>query len=101
VAGGLNQELVVSGYELSESALVIEAVTEMSSIKERSHLFCVKGYDMSKSETDARTDGICKTAGIYRSDCTDQERVTLAAGDHYPKGPSCRCAVGWNLIAAA
>ena len=52
---------------------------------------------MPKSDTDARTDAACTTAGIYRSDCADQERVTLAVGDGFPKCPSCRKAVGWNL----
>jgi hypothetical protein len=56
---------------------------------------------MPKCETDAtRTDTICMTAGIYRSDCADQERVTMAAGDPYPKCPSCRKAVGWKLAVA-
>jgi hypothetical protein len=55
---------------------------------------------MSKSETATSTDNTCTTAGIYRSDCADQERVTLAVGDHLPKCPSCRKAVGWNLVAA-
>jgi hypothetical protein len=55
---------------------------------------------MSKSETDNRTDCTCTTAGIYRSDCADQERVTLAVGDHFAKCPSCRKAVGWNLAVA-
>jgi hypothetical protein len=57
--------------------------------------------NMPKCETDAtRTDTICMTAGIYRSDCADQERVTMAAGDPYPKCPSCRKAVGWKLAVA-
>ena len=55
---------------------------------------------MPKSDTDARTDAACTTAGIYRSDCSDQERVTLAVGDTFPRCPSCRKAVGWNLAVA-
>ena len=55
---------------------------------------------MLKSHTDAGTDTTCPTAGIYRSDCADQERVTLAVGDHFPKCPSCRKVVGWNLVVA-
>jgi hypothetical protein len=55
---------------------------------------------MSKSETDARTDAACEIAGIYRSDCADQERVTVTVGDTFPKCPSCRKAVGWNLVVA-
>jgi hypothetical protein len=55
---------------------------------------------MSHSDTDTRTDATCATAGIYRSSCADQERVTLAVGDHFPKCPSCRKAVGWNLAVA-
>jgi hypothetical protein len=55
---------------------------------------------MSKSDTDTRTDAACTTAGIYRSDCADQERVTLAIGDSSPRCPSCRKAVGWNLAIA-
>ena len=55
---------------------------------------------MSKSDTDNRTDTACTTAGIYRSDCADQERVTLAVGDIFPKCPSCRRAAGWNLVVA-
>lgn len=53
---------------------------------------------MSKSDT--KTDADATTAGIYRSDCADQERVTLAVGDTFPKCPSCRKAVGWNLVVA-
>lgn len=56
--------------------------------------------NMSKSETDTRTDTTCVTAGIYRSNCADEERVTLAVGDNFPKCPSCRKAVGWNLAVA-
>ncbi len=55
---------------------------------------------MSKSDTDARTDAACEIAGIYRSDCAHQERVTVAVGDAFPKCPSCRKAVGWNLVVA-
>ena len=55
---------------------------------------------MSKSDTDTRTDAASTTAGIYRSDCADQERVTLVIGDFFPKCPSCRKAVGWNLVVA-
>ena len=58
------------------------------------------GINMPKSETDTRSDTICTTAGIYRSDCADRERVTLAVGDAFPKCPSCRKGVGWNLAAA-
>jgi hypothetical protein len=55
---------------------------------------------MSKGDTATRTDAACATAGIYRSDCSDQERVTLAVGDTFPRCPSCRKAVGWNLAVA-
>lgn len=55
---------------------------------------------MSKSDTDTRTDAACTTGGIYRSDCADQERVTLTVGDAFPRCPSCRKAVGWNLAVA-
>jgi hypothetical protein len=55
---------------------------------------------MSKSGTDTRTGSTCATAGIYRSDCADQERVTLAVGDDLPKCPSCRRVVGWMLAVA-
>ena len=55
---------------------------------------------MSKTETDARTDNTCTTAGIYRSDCADKERVTLAVGDSFPRCPSCRKKVGWELAVA-
>jgi hypothetical protein len=56
---------------------------------------------MSKNEIDTpRTDVMCVTAGIYRSDCADQERVTLAVGDRFPKCPSCRKVVGWKLAVA-
>jgi hypothetical protein len=58
------------------------------------------GITMSKSKTDIRTETACTTAGIYRSDCADQERVTLAVGEEFPKCPSCRKAVGWNLAVA-
>jgi hypothetical protein len=53
-----------------------------------------------KSDADTGTDTTCTAAGIYRSDCADQERVTLAVGDHFPKCPSCRKVVGWNLVVA-
>jgi len=53
-----------------------------------------------KSKTDSKTDTTCVTAGIYRSDCADEERVTLAVGDQFPKCPSCRKAVAWNLAVA-
>ena len=43
---------------------------------------------MSKSDTDTRTDAACTAAGIYRSDSADQERVTLAVGDTFPRCPS-------------
>jgi hypothetical protein len=57
--------------------------------------------NMPKSETDAtRTDTICMTAGIYRSDCADEERVTMAVEVRFPKCPSCRKAVGWKLAVA-
>lgn len=55
---------------------------------------------MSKSHPDTTTDTTCTTAGIYRSDCADQERVTMAVGDAFPKCPSCRKAVGWALAVA-
>ena len=55
---------------------------------------------MPKSETESRTGLTCTVAGIYRSDCADEERVTLAVGDEFPKCPSCRHAVGWNLAVA-
>jgi hypothetical protein len=55
---------------------------------------------MTNGETGTRTEGACATAGIYRSDCADQERATLAVGDIFPKCPSCRKAVGWNLVVA-
>lgn len=55
---------------------------------------------MSKSETDNRTDAACTAAGIYRSDCADHERVTVAIGDIFPRCPSCRKAVGWQLAVA-
>jgi hypothetical protein len=55
---------------------------------------------MPKSDTNTRTDAACEIAGIYRSDCADQERVTLAVGDAFPKCPSCRKAVGWNFVVA-
>jgi hypothetical protein len=58
------------------------------------------GVNMSKSETVARTGTTALAAGIYRSDCADQEQVTLDAGDNFPKCPSCWKAVGWNLIVA-
>jgi len=38
------------------------------------------GIDMSKSQTVTRTDTSCPAAGIYRSDCADQERVTWLPG---------------------
>ncbi len=53
-----------------------------------------------KNDTESRTDHACTAAGIYRSDCADQERVTLAVGDVFPKCPSCRKVVGWNLVVA-
>jgi hypothetical protein len=57
--------------------------------------------NMSMSETDATTtDTVCVTAGIYRSACADEERVTMAAGDAFAKCPSCRKAVGWKLAVA-
>lgn len=52
------------------------------------------------TDTDTRTGAAATTAGIYRSDCADQERATLAVGDTFPKCPSCRKAVGWNLVVA-
>jgi hypothetical protein len=55
---------------------------------------------MSKSDTDTRTNATCAIAGIYRGDCSDQERITLGVGDLFPKCPSCRKAVGWNLAVA-
>ena len=55
---------------------------------------------MSKTETGTRTDTICRVAGIYRSDCADQERVTMAVGGTFPRCPSCRKAVGWKLAVA-
>jgi hypothetical protein len=55
---------------------------------------------MSKTETDTRTDTTCANAGIYRSDCADQERITIAVGDTFPKCPSCKKAVGWKLAVA-
>lgn len=54
---------------------------------------------MSTSDTEFKTDPLQFT-GIYRSTCADQERVTLSAGDPFPKCPSCRKAVGWNLAVA-
>lgn len=55
---------------------------------------------MPKIETGTRTDTTCTTAGIYRSDCADKERVTVAVGDTFPRCPSCRKAVGWELAVA-
>lgn len=55
---------------------------------------------MENTDADTRTDTTCTTAGIYRSACADQERVTMAVGDTFPKCPSCRKAVSWNLAAA-
>ena len=55
---------------------------------------------MSKSQIESRTDSKCLTAGIFRSDCSDQERTTLNVGDPFPKCPSCKKAVGWNLVVA-
>jgi len=55
---------------------------------------------ISKSDHDTRTDAACMTAGIYRTDCADQERVTMAVGDIFAKCPSCRKTVGWNLAVA-
>jgi hypothetical protein len=55
---------------------------------------------MAKSDTDIKTDATCTTAGIYRSSCADQERVTVAVGDTFPRCPSCRKAVGWDLAVA-
>ena len=53
---------------------------------------------MPKSETDAtRSDTICITAGIYWSDCADEEPVTMAVGDTFPKCPRSRKPVGWTL----
>lgn len=54
---------------------------------------------MQNTEADTRTDMTCTTAGIYRSSCADQERVTMTVGDTFPKCPSCRKAVSWNLAA--
>jgi hypothetical protein len=56
--------------------------------------------NMFNSETESKTDAVCATAGIYRSGCADQERITLAVGDQFPKCPSCRKSVGWNLAVA-
>ena len=56
---------------------------------------------MSETDTAIRSGASCVTAGIYRSDCADQERVTMAVGDTFPKCPSCRKAVGWRLAAAS
>jgi hypothetical protein len=55
---------------------------------------------ISKSDHDTRTDAACMTAGIYRTDCADQERVTMAVGDIFAKCPSCTKTVGWNLAVA-
>ncbi len=55
---------------------------------------------INMSEIGTKTENRCTTAGIYRSDCADQERVTLVIGDHFPKCPSCRKSVGWNLAVA-
>ena len=55
---------------------------------------------MSDSDTDARTDATCEIAGIYRSTCSDEERVTLAVGETFPRCPSCRKAAGWRLASA-
>ena len=55
---------------------------------------------MSKNDMDTKTETTCTTAGIYRSDCADQERVTMAVGDVFPRCPSCRKAVSWRLAAA-
>lgn len=55
---------------------------------------------MPRSETETRTDNTCLTAGIYRSECSDEERVMLAVGDTFPRCPSCRKPVGWHLAAA-
>ena len=54
---------------------------------------------MSNTDTDTRTDATCATDGIYRSDCADRERATLAVGDTFPSCPSCK-AVGWQLAVA-
>jgi hypothetical protein len=55
---------------------------------------------MSKIDTNTRTGAVCTEAGIHRSCCADQERITLALGDAFPKCPSCRKAVDWHLIVA-
>lgn len=55
---------------------------------------------VSQSDTEIRTDTTCTTAGIYRSECPDEERVTVVVGEPFPKCPSCRKAVGWRLAAA-
>jgi hypothetical protein len=55
---------------------------------------------MSKNDTDTKTDNACSVAGIYRSDCSDKERITVVVGDLFPKCPSCRKAVAWNLAVA-
>jgi hypothetical protein len=55
---------------------------------------------MSMGDHDTRTDALGTTPGIYRSDCADQERFTLTVGDTFPKCPSCRKTVGWNLAVA-
>jgi hypothetical protein len=63
-------------------------------------VFYSKEINMSKSSTATRTDSTCTTSGIYRSECADQERVTLGEGDSFPKCPSCRKAVNWHLAVA-
>jgi hypothetical protein len=55
---------------------------------------------MSDTGMDTKSGTICVTAGIYRSDCADEERVTMAVGEIFSKCPSCRNVVGWRLAAA-
>jgi hypothetical protein len=55
---------------------------------------------MSKSDTDTKTGSAGTITGIYRSDCSDRERITVVVGELFPKCPSCRKAVGWNLAVA-
>jgi hypothetical protein len=55
---------------------------------------------MSQSDTQVRTDNACAASGIYRSECSDEERVTMTVGDTFPRCPSCRKPVAWRLAAA-
>jgi hypothetical protein len=43
---------------------------------------------MLKSDTESRTGTTCTVAGIYRSDCADEERVTLALETNSRNAPA-------------